>query len=214
MIWHKNFPLAFSFNIEVSVELILAAKWHHIISFNEIHLKSFLSLGYIKARERKQPKWVPFSIFQHLLGRTGDTLQITTWSLTGSAMHLQLTRVWFLQTDLLKRLTCFKWKHSFHQIYLRISSNSESIEHFQIGNEFSLLWLRKWMCQMTYYILALAYMHTYIPANSSSTLQLNFAPIYLLIYQNKMSQMGTNPQSQNLAIFQFLYVYKEMQDLH
>lgn len=38
MIWHGNFPQAFFsfFNIEVSVELILAAKWHHIIPFYSI----------------------------------------------------------------------------------------------------------------------------------------------------------------------------------
>lgn len=36
MIWHGNFSSGFFFNIEVSVELTLIAKWHDIIPFSSI----------------------------------------------------------------------------------------------------------------------------------------------------------------------------------
>lgn len=47
------------------------------------------------------------------------------------------------------------------------------------------------------------YIYIYHRANSSSTLQLNFAPIHTLIYQNTVSSTGPHLQSQTLAIFNF-----------
>lgn len=108
MIWHGNFSSGFFFNIEVSVELTLIAKWHDIIPFSSIIPPRILfEFGiYLRQENYSNLKECARLLSQHFLGRIGDTVHIA-----GSALLLHLTRAWFLQKGLVKRLTRFEWKH-------------------------------------------------------------------------------------------------------
>lgn len=118
------------------------------------HLKSFLSLGYIKARKLQQSKRVPFPPSEHFLGRTGDPVHVTSWDPAGSAVHWHLTKAWILQKGL-KRGDMFWVETLILPNIFKNSFNSKDIGHFLKSNKFFLLLqLRKWMCQMTYYMLA------------------------------------------------------------